>query len=81
MSKNTLDPDLRVSASSVYFDSLLSTTDIFLDGYRPSALICLSYGPSRLTEFARSRKKSLVGLPESCFGALPPSSTEPAGSE
>jgi crotonobetainyl-CoA:carnitine CoA-transferase CaiB-like acyl-CoA transferase len=55
-----LDLDLRDPTSREHFDSLLSTIDIFLDGYRPCALTRLGYGPAQLTELARSRNKGII---------------------
>ena len=81
MSKHTLDLDLCDPASRAHFDSLLSSIDMFLDGYRPGARSRPGYGPAQFTELARSRNKGIIYISESCFGALPPSSTEPADSE
>ena len=79
--KHTLDLDLRAPNARAHFESLLSTTDIILDGYRPTSLTRLGYGPSQQLNLARSRNKGIIYISESCFGALPPSSTEPADSE
>ena len=73
MGKHTLDLDLRDPRDRQSFESLLSSTDILLDGYRPGALTRLGYGPSHLTALAKSRNKGIVYIAESCFGASPPS--------
>ncbi|KAL2053556.1 hypothetical protein ABVK25_006208 [Lepraria finkii] len=60
LGKHTLDLDLRHPPSRAHFESLLSTTDIILDGYRPTSLARLGYGPSQLLKLALSRNEGIV---------------------
>ena len=80
MGKHTLPLDLRNASHHSTFDTLLSTADILIDGYRPGSLSRLGYSHAALTSLALSRGKGIVYISESCFGALSPS-TEATASD
>lgn len=81
MGKHAAELDLRDPTSRQIFESLLQTADVIIDGYRPGSLDRLGYGPTKILELIRPRKKGIVYISESCFGALPPSANEAADSE
>ena len=81
MGKHTLCLDLRNPSDRFEFDTLLSTTDILLDGYRPGSLSRLGYGSSALSSLATTRGKGIIYISESCFGAVPPSLEPTASAE
>jgi hypothetical protein len=67
--KHAIHLDLRHSAHDrAVFDALLADADVLIDGYRPGALARLGYGPARLGEVARQRRKGFVYVAEDCFG-------------
>lgn len=68
MGKHTLDLNLKDPADRKTFESLLLTTDVLLDGYRPGALSRLGYSPSALLALTSSRNRGLVYIAEDCFG-------------
>lgn len=68
MSKHTTDLDLKTPSGRLAFESLLSTADILLDGYRPGAIAKLGYGPEALAELGKARGKGYVYVSENCFG-------------
>lgn len=81
MGKHTLSLDLRNPDDHSRLDSLLSTADVLLDGYRPGSLSRLGYGHDALSSLAISRGKGMIYISESCFGALPPSREASASDE
>ena len=80
MGKHTLSLDLQNPNDRSNFDSILSSADVILDGYRPGSLARLGYGHNYLSSLAAKRNKGIIYISESCFGALPPS-REPGASE
>ncbi|KAL9619103.1 MAG: hypothetical protein Q9160_006280 [Pyrenula sp. 1 TL-2023] len=72
LGKHTVDLDLRRSCPTdrTKFESLLSTVDIVVDGYRTGAMERLGYGPKDLVERfkALGRMKGFVYVRENCFG-------------
>ncbi|KAM0334189.1 hypothetical protein ACHAQA_001209 [Verticillium albo-atrum] len=66
--KHTTSLHLHNTADRLAFDSLLTSADVILDGYRPGVLARLGYGADRLAQLAAARGKGYVYVAEDCFG-------------
>ncbi|KAI1500442.1 CoA-transferase family III [Biscogniauxia marginata] len=66
--KHTTSLHLKDAADRMIFESLLATTDVIIDGYRPGALARLGYSPEILAAKAAKRGRGIVYVAEDCFG-------------
>lgn len=75
--KHTTSLDLKNPKDREVFESLLKDADVVLDGYRTNAIERLGYGPTKLSELAKERKKGFIYASENCFGFTGPWSGRP----
>lgn len=66
--KHTTSLNLKNEQDREIFEALLRDADVILDGYRTNAIERLGYGPSKIAEMAKSRKKGYIYGSENCFG-------------
>lgn len=68
LGKRDVSLNLKSEEGRKALDRLLADADVLLDGYRPSALERLGFGPRYVHEIGRRRGKGIVYVRENCYG-------------
>ncbi|KAI0014089.1 CoA-transferase family III [Xylariaceae sp. FL0662B] len=68
--KHTTSLHLKDADDLAVFESLLTTADVIIDGYRPGAIAALGYRPEDLAARAAQRGRGIVYVAEDCFGGI-----------
>ncbi|KAL4981635.1 CoA-transferase family III domain-containing protein [Aspergillus falconensis] len=66
--KRTIDLDLTVESDRARLRKLLADADVFVQGFRPSAIARKGFGVNDLLKIAGNRVKGIVYVEENCYG-------------